>query len=235
MVKQQLDTIILAGGLGTRLQTAVADLPKPLAPVNGQPFLNYLLNHLRRAGIKRVVLATGHLHHKIEDYYGTSYHDLEIDYSMESEPLGTGGGIRKALTQTTTDEVLILNGDSFFDFDLQTIWRVHKLQQADLTIALKPMQNIARYGIVRTESSRVISFEEKKPVEFGYINTGVYLAQKNLFDGFNLPQNFSIEADFLKKYTRELQIHACISNAYFIDIGIPEDYEKAQIEMRRYE
>ncbi len=230
-----MEAIILAGGFGKRLQTVVSDLPKPMAAVNNKPFLNYILNYLSRNNVTKAIFATGHLHQKIEDYYGLSYNELELDYSIETEKLGTGGCIKQAFSKATSDNILILNGDSFFDVSIHDILTVHKDERADLTLALKPMHNISRYGIVKIDRTKVISFEEKKKVAFGYINAGVYLAQIDLFDGFDLPERFSIEEDFLKKFTSRLNIHACVSDGYFIDIGIPEDYEKAQIDMMKYE
>ncbi|MFQ5769743.1 MAG: nucleotidyltransferase family protein [bacterium] len=231
----ELEAIILAGGYGTRLKAAIADIPKSIAMVNRQPFLNYLLNYLSNFNIQKVILATGHLHHKIESLYGKSYKNIKIEYSIEKELLGTGGGIKQAVRKVSSEHILILNGDTFFNVNLDDMLAIHESNKADLTIALKPMYNISRYGSVKIEGTHVKSFEEKKRVKFGYINGGVYLSTIHLFDAFDLPEKFSIEEDFLKKFTSQLNIHACISDAYFIDIGIPEDYQKAQIEMRAYE
>ena len=230
-----MEAIILAGGLGTRLSGVVSDLPKPLAPVNGRPFLNYTFRYLLRNQIAKAILATGHLHHKIEEAYGKRYKGLDLDYSVERQPLGTGGCIRRAFDRVSSDDILIINGDTFFNVQVDGMLTQHETTNAVLTIALKPMQNISRYGIVRTESTRVISFEEKKKVDAGQINGGVYLARRQLFDGFELPKRFSFEEDFLKKFTSRLMMHAYVSDAYFIDIGVPEDYQRAQSEMREYE
>lgn len=230
-----MEAIILAGGLGTRLRHVIADIPKAMALLNNQPFLNYIFNYLDKNNIKKAILATGHLHHKIEEYYGNSYQNIEIEYSIESEPLGTGGAIKKALGKASSETVLIMNGDTFFDLNITDMFLVHKNTNADMTIALKPMHNISRYGIVKIENAKVVGFEEKKKEEFGYINGGVYLAKKNLFDKLDLPNKFSFEKDFLKKLVSQLKIYAFISDTYFIDIGIPEDYEKAQEEMKNYE
>jgi D-glycero-alpha-D-manno-heptose 1-phosphate guanylyltransferase len=231
----ELQAIVLAGGLGTRLRESVADLPKPLAPVNGRPFLNFVLSYLRRSGLRRVILATSYMHEEFEKRYGKEYKGLELDYSVEQEPLGTGGGLRQAIASVTSQNVLIINGDTFFAADIDELLAMHSNTDADLTIGLKPMRNISRYGIVKTEGSRVVSFEEKKEVAVGNINAGVYVAKRDLFDAFELPKKFSIEEDFLRKYTTQLNIHAHISEAYFIDIGIPADYQRAQTEMRKYE
>jgi len=230
-----MEAIILAGGLGTRLRTAVADRPKVMAEINGQPFLNYLFNYLSWNNVNRVVLATGYLHEKIEAYYGSAYKKIKIEYSKEEAPLGTGGAIKFALTRMAAEGVLILNGDTFFDININALTAMHKKSNADLTMALKAMRHISRYGIVKTQGTRVVQFEEKKQVEEGFINAGFYLARKNLFGRFDLPDTFSLEEDFLKKHVASLEIHAYTSDAYFIDIGVPEDYQRAQTELREYE
>jgi D-glycero-alpha-D-manno-heptose 1-phosphate guanylyltransferase len=230
-----MEAIILAGGLGTRLRSEVADRPKVMAEINRQPFLNYLLNYLAVHSIKRVLLATGYLHEFIANYYGDRYKHLHIDYSIEEQPLGTGGAIKQAMSKIEGEQVLILNGDTFFDINTDTLSLHHKEHEADITIALKAMRHISRYGIVKVKGTRIVSFEEKQEVEEGFINAGVYVAKKTLFQSIELPDKFSFEEDVLKKFTSELNMHAYISDAYFIDIGIPEDYQRAQTEMLEYE
>lgn len=230
-----MEAIILAGGFGTRLKTAVADLPKSMACVNRQPFLNYILNFLIKNEIRRAALATGYLHHKIEAHYGGLYKDLQIVYSVENEPLGTGGAIKQALSLLTSDRILIINGDTFFDVAVDELMQVHRRNRAVLTIALKPLHRISRYGSVEIEGTKVKCFEEKSKRGFGYINGGVYMANHSLFESYDLPRRFSFEEAFLKKFTSQLNIHAYVSDAYFIDIGIPEDYQRAQTEMGEYE
>jgi len=230
-----VDAIVLAGGLGKRLRSAVSDLPKPMAPVNGRPFLSYLLDYLNEGPVTRCVLATGHLHEKIATHYGGHYKDLEIVYSEEIEPLGTGGGLKQAFQQAAGREVFVLNGDTFFDVDLLKLSQVHSEHGADLTIALKPMVDISRYGVVKVEASRVKCFEEKKEAAEGFINGGVYLTRRSLFEGFDLPEKFSFEEIFLKQVVTKINVQAYFSDTYFIDIGIPEDYERAQRELPRHE
>ena len=230
-----MDAIILAGGFGTRLRKVVADVPKPMAMINEKPFLNYLLHYLAKQGVQRVVLATGYLHDQIETFYNNCFNKIKIDYSVEKEPLGTGGAIKQALSKTTTKYVLIINGDTFFDLNIADMMHLHEQSAADLTIALRPMKEVSRYGTVEVEGSRVKSFEEKTALDYGYINGGVYIANRNLFDGFNLVEKFSFENGFLKKFTSKLVISGYVSDAYFIDIGIPEDYQRAQSELTAYE
>ncbi|HEX9652941.1 MAG TPA: nucleotidyltransferase family protein [bacterium] len=230
-----MEAIVLAGGLGTRLRSKVADRPKVMAEINKQPFLSYLLNYLSSNHVKRVVLATGYLHEQIEQFYGGKFKGLQIDYSVEEQPLGTGGAIKLALGKVGGDQVLILNGDTFFDINIDALLALHKKDVADITIALKAMRHISRYGIVKIQGTRVVNFEEKQMVDEGFINAGIYVAKKSLFDTLQLPDKFSLEEDFLKKFTAQLNMHAYISDAYFIDIGIPEDYQRAQTELGDYE
>lgn len=229
-----IEAIVLAGGLGTRLREVVSDIPKPMVLVNNQPFLNYILNLLEQYNIRTVILAIGYLHEKIERYYGNSYRNMKLVYSIENEPLGTGGGIKLALEKATTRDVLILNGDTFFDVNLSQMLARYQQLQPDMIMALKPMKDIWRYGVVKVKDNRVVSFEDRKQVPYGYINGGVYIARNSLFDSYPLPAKFSFEADFLKKFVSSLNIAAFISDTFFIDIGIPEDLNKAQIEMKKF-
>ena len=120
------EAIILAGGFGTRLQGVVKDLPKPMAPVNDRPFLTYILDYLIEYQYNKVILSVGYLHEKIEEYFGNQYKTLEIDYAMELEPLGTGGGILFAMSKCVTDNVLVINGDTMFKVDLDAFERFHR-------------------------------------------------------------------------------------------------------------
>lgn len=230
-----MEAIVLAGGFGTRLRKAVSTVPKPMAPINDQPFLTYVFNFLRRHGISRAVVATGYLHEVIQGYYGNRFGDLQIDYSVEEEPLGTGGALKQALQRVRSELMLVMNGDTFFDVDVSEMVDLHRHYEADLTMALKPMKRISRYGVVTVEHSRVVGFEEKQERKSGYINGGIYLMNRTVFDRFDLPQKFSLEADFLKAHAGSLNIQAYLSDAYFIDIGVPEDYHRAQRELNRYE
>ncbi len=229
-----METIILAGGLGKRLRSAVSDVPKPMAPVNGKPFLAYVLSFLSNQGVSRAVLATGYLHDRIEDYFGTEYQGVKISYSIEREPLGTGGGLLLAMSKLKQETAFVVNGDTFFDVGLQEMQQRHLANGADLTIALKPMRDISRYGVVKFEQDRIVSFEEKKQVASGHINAGVYVVSSTLFREVDLGDNFSFEEDFLKPHLPALRVCPFLSDGYFIDIGVPEDYERAQLEMKRY-
>ena len=227
------EAIILAGGFGTRLQGVVRDLPKPMAPVNGRPFLTYILDYLIDYEYERVILSVGYLHEKIVDYFGRKYKTLEIDYAVEEEPLGTGGGILFAMSKCENDNVLVINGDTMFKVDLDAFERFHTEKDALLSIVLREVEDVSRYGSVTISNDNLIALFAEKQVTFGrgYINGGVYLIHRKLFDKHPQPKKFSFEKDLMTKfYTQEL-FYAMPSDGYFIDIGIPEDYARAQQEL----
>lgn len=230
-----MEAIILAGGLGTRLRTVVNDIPKPMALIEGRPFLSYILEHLNNHSYKKVILATGYKHECIEEYFGNQYKNMDLLYSIESEPLGTGGALQKAFKLVTSHQVTVLNGDTLFLINLNQLLAFHLFSSSDATLAIKPMRDFDRYGRVVIDSDkRVIVFEEKKKYKSGYINGGIYVLNKNIFDEIDNPRNFSFERDFLQKHVNELNFTASICDNYFIDIGIPDDYRKAQREINRY-
>jgi len=226
-----MEVIILAGGLGTRLKDVTQSLPKPMAPIGSKPFLEFLLDYLVSHDVYKVILSVGYKHEKISSYFGKRYKSCEILYSLEHEPLGTGGAIRYALSQTRLENVVIINGDTFFAVPLHQMMSFHLEHQSDLTLALKPMTNFDRYGNVILSKTRVIGFEEKKPQSRGQINGGIYCLNKQIFEELSFPKSFSFETTFIEPYVNKVRVHGFTSNEYFIDIGIPEDYQKAQSEL----
>lgn len=227
------EAIILAGGFGTRLQGVVKDLPKPMAPVNGRPFLTYILDYLIDYEYQRVVLSVGYLHEKIVDYFGKKYKTLEIDYAVEEEPLGTGGGILFAMSKCTADNVLVINGDTMFKVDLTVFERFHQKKNGLLSIVLREVEDVARYGSVSVGDNGIIKlFSEKQAsVGSGFINGGVYFINRKIFGKYPQPKKFSFEKDLMTKYYTQECFYAMPSDGYFIDIGIPEDYARAQQEL----
>ena len=226
-----MEAIILAGGLGKRLKDVVTDVPKPMALVAGKPFLEYLLHYLIVQGITTVVLSVGYKYELIQQYFGNNFKGVNLLYSIEKQPLGTGGAIKKSLQLIHQKNVFIVNGDTYFNIDLTKFLDHHQNSQAQITIALKPMNNFDRYGVVKMVADRVIGFEEKGLRQFGLINAGVYIACANMFDGFEFPDKFSFEIDFLSAYVQSIFAGGFVSDAYFIDIGIPEDYSRANLEL----
>ncbi|OAG27021.1 nucleotidyltransferase family protein [Thermodesulfatator autotrophicus] len=233
MVKE---AIVLAGGLGTRLRKVVKDVPKPMADINGKPFLEYLLTFLAKQGIEKVILSVGYKYEVIKGYFGKSFLGIELVYSVECKPLGTGGGIRKSLSYIDSENVFIMNGDTLFEVALNKLFLFHKEKKSLLSVALKPMKQFDRYGVVKLdENKRIIGFEEKRYYESGLINGGIYLLNKNFFMSFDLKEKFSFEKDFLEKYYTIYDFYGLEFNKYFIDIGIPEDYERAKEDFKKFE
>ncbi len=222
-----MECIVLAGGLGTRLSKVVNDRPKCMANVAGRPFLYHIFQYLKKEEIKHVILSVGYKFEIIEEWIKKTNWPFKISFAVEKTPLGTGGAIKYALDFTKDNDVIILNGDTFFDIKLRLFFNKHIFSQAELSIALKPMENFNRYGNVLLNSdNQIISFSEKKYCNRGQINGGIYLIKnKKLFT--NYPSKFSFEEDFLCKNYKSQKIYGVIYDEYFIDIGIPEDYQIA--------
>ncbi|ELC8677666.1 nucleotidyltransferase family protein [Campylobacter coli] len=216
-----MQAIVLAGGLGTRLRSVVQDLPKPMAPINGKPFLAFVLEHLKKQEITEIILSVSYKYELIQEYFKDEFHGMKIYYNIEKELLGTGGAIKDAL-KLVKNEVYVVNGDTFFDIDLKKL----VLNGSKICIALKQMQNFDRYGTVNVDEQGIVtSFEEKVFKKQGLINGGVYLLKKDIFDEFSLEKKFSFE-EFLQENYKSLKIQTQIFDDYFIDIGIPEDYKE---------
>ncbi len=228
-----MEVIILAGGLGTRLRSEVKDVPKCMAPVAGKPFLWYLLKDLcKYQSVKRVILSVGYLREVIFEWIDNvkSEFPFEFDYAIEEEPLGTGGGIRLSMSKVTEAEAVVLNGDTYFAVDLDELLSKHRsFSGSKLTLALKPMKDFDRYGTVDLEPDNTISkFNEKQPCKEGLINGGIYVLAKDdsIFEG--QPKKFSFETEVMQPLSRKPgNLFGVVQNGYFIDIGIPEDYHKA--------
>jgi NDP-sugar pyrophosphorylase family protein len=227
---KKIDSIILAGGLGTRLKEVVPDLPKPMVSINGKPFLDLILSLLNKCGsIERVILAVGYMADKIiERYEKSSEYSFEILFSVEEKLLGTGGAIKNALKYTETDNVLVLNGDSFVEVDLYDFLKKHLQTNADMTIVLKELENSNRYGSVKIdEDNKITCFEEKKTgLSKGLINAGVYMIKETLFDSIKEQTVISLEKELLPVFIKK-DVFGYIGKGKFVDIGIPETYRIA--------
>ncbi len=227
------EAIILAGGLGTRLRSAVPDLPKCMAPVAGKPFIDHVISYYQQQGISRFVFSLGHRSEVIVEHLAKKYSSLDYETAIEPEPLGTGGAIRHALQFAVNKTVLALNGDTLFAASVPEIAALHTQKKADCTLALKTMYNTDRYGVVKINvEGRITSFHEKQFYNEATINGGVYALNVESFLALPFEQKFSFEKDFLEKYFAELRFFGVIQQGYFIDIGIPEDYERAQHELK---
>lgn len=229
-----MECVILAGGMGTRLRSVVSELPKCMAPVAGKPFLHYIVETLGAFGFDHIIFSLGYKHECIEEWIGELQASgacralPKLDYVVETEPLGTGGGVRYAFSKAREESVFVLNGDTFFDVDFKEMMELHNASRAMATVALKPMRDFERYGTVGLgdDGIHVTEFREKQHCEAGLINGGVYLIRRSALDA--LPQKFSMEKDFFEKVVGGGRIAGYVSDGYFIDIGIPEDYSKAQ-------
>jgi D-glycero-alpha-D-manno-heptose 1-phosphate guanylyltransferase len=226
------EAILLAGGFGTRLQSVVKGIPKPMADINGKPFLHYLIEFYAKQGVNHIVLSVGHLHHIIQKYFGNRYGDVSISYAVENHPLGTGGAIRNSLELTKTNDIFVANGDTLFAVELKKISEFHFSKNADFTIVAREVDDVSRFGSIALDDKlRIKGFEEKNSATGrGFINGGVYLSDKSFLKRFDFPEKFSIEKDFFEKHFNEGAFFGKPCSNYFIDIGIPEDYARAKQE-----
>ena len=223
-----MEAIVLAGGLGTRLAGKLQGVPKPMAPVAGRPFLQILLNQLQLAGCARVVLSVGHLHQVIQSHFGADWRGMRLDYAVENAPLGTGGAIRAALAQAAEEQVLVLNGDTYLQADYAAMMRFHAGEGAPMTMAVTDLADIGRYGGVLFDGNRITGFEEKGGSGPGWINAGAYVLHRDIQWPPGLAEKFSFETDFLAPQIRRLNPAAYKVEGFFLDIGVPEDLERAQ-------
>ncbi len=225
----EVNAAILAGGLGTRLRTVVSGTPKALALAGNRPFLVYLLDQLRRFSVSEAVVCTGYLGQMVESCFGEYYQNLHLVYSREAAPLGTAGALRLALPFLKTPQVLVLNGDSYCDIDLQELlWR-HREQKASATIAVTSVENTRRYGTpLLNENQEIIAFAAKGRQDGpGLINAGIYVLERRVIEEIPLQMNLSLEKEVFPKYVGK-SLYGFVTDKFFIDIGIPLDYERAQ-------
>jgi D-glycero-alpha-D-manno-heptose 1-phosphate guanylyltransferase len=230
--------IVLAGGFGTRLRTRVSDVPKPMAPIAGRPFLEFLLDRLIAAGCQHVVLATGYLHEKVEAHFGAEYRGLAVSYSQETTPLGTGGAVLRALHRFPGDDdegegVLVMNGDTWLNQDLAAFADWARARAPADVVLLRRVDDIERYGSVALDGERIVRFGEKSGSGPGLINAGIYWLHGASFERYQYPEAFSLENDHFQAHLAGLDLRGTFTDAPFIDIGVPEDYDRAQIEIPR--
>ncbi|MEI7597152.1 MAG: nucleotidyltransferase family protein [Bacteroidota bacterium] len=230
------EVIILAGGLGTRLKEVINDIPKPMAQVCDKPFLDYIFKYLKSYGVTDVVLSVGYKYEVIEAYFGSEFCGINVKYAIENEPLGTGGAISLALQSTQTNNVLVINGDTFFDVDINSLFDFYLKNNADLAIALRSVEDVSRYGAVLINENGVMTdyLEKNDSLGAGQINGGMYVLNKKEFLKHQFETKFSFEKEFLEKDYKSGKIAGLNFKAYFIDIGIPTDYYRAQTEFLEF-
>jgi D-glycero-alpha-D-manno-heptose 1-phosphate guanylyltransferase len=228
-----VQAIILAGGFGTRLRARITDVPKPMAPIQGRPFLEFLLDRLVRAGCARVVLATGYLSEVIEQHFGSQYRGMQVAYSHEASPLGTGGAVLQALRQITAEPTLVMNGDTWLDMDLGEFVEWARQRAPADAIVLRRVEDVSRFGSVALDAERITHFGEKRFSGPGLINAGIYWLQLASFERYPFPAAFSLENEFFQAHLTELDLRGFVTEGAFIDIGVPEEFDRAQIEIPR--
>jgi D-glycero-alpha-D-manno-heptose 1-phosphate guanylyltransferase len=223
--------VVLCGGLGTRLGELTKDMPKPLLDVAGRPFMHHVLGKLKAAGVTDVTLATSYHWDKIAAVYGTRWQGLAVRYSVEEEPLGTGGAIKQAMQVAQAHEALVLNGDTLFDMDFNALIALHAQRRAQVSVAVRRVPDVSRYGAVDMDSEgRIVQFGEKLRQGEGLINAGVYVVKSEVFDGIEAAR-FSFESEVLAAGIARLRLYAMEAAGYFIDIGIPEDLARANRDL----
>ena len=226
-----MEAIVLAGGLGTRLRAAVPDLPKPMAPVGGRPFLEHLLDYWVRQGVTRFVLAVGYKREAVAAHFGPAHRGVPVNYAIEDQPRGTGGGLLLARASlAAAGSFLVLNGDTFFEVSLEALQKFHVANRADATLALFRSPQQGRYtGIRIDQAGRILSLasagERGQPA-----NGGVYIMERGLLDGghWQTSAPLSLEEDILRDaLAGEKRLFGLECSGRFIDIGVPEDYARA--------
>lgn len=220
------EAVILAGGLGTRLRSVVAGVPKCMAPVNGIPFIHFIVAHLKIEGIEKFIFSLGYKNEIITGYLDKTFAGTDKKYVIERELLGTGGAIKKATGSAESDHVIVVNGDTLFNIDISRLSAFHENKQSDCTLALKEMTDFNRYGAVETLADGSIkAFHEKKFCDKGTINGGVYALNIPAFLKEDPPDVFSFEK-WMEENTATKKLYGEVFENYFIDIGIPEDYQR---------
>jgi D-glycero-alpha-D-manno-heptose 1-phosphate guanylyltransferase len=225
-----MEAIVLAGGLGTRLRSEVPELPKSMAPVAGQPFLALLLRCLAAQGVSRVVLSLGYKAEAIIDHFGDAFAGMELVHVVEPRPLGTGGAVRLAMTRMESDHICVFNGDTYLELDLAAVEALWQARRQPVIVA-RAVADASRYGRLIADVGSLAGFAEKGIPGPGLINAGSYVFQAGQFDAFEPGMPFSLEQDVLARADRRPAMRVIVSEGQFIDIGVPEDYRRAQKEL----
>jgi NDP-sugar pyrophosphorylase family protein len=229
----QIEFVVLAGGLGTRIRPTLGELPKTLAPVAGRPFITYLLDQIADTGVSKVTIAAGHGGNQVMAVLGSRYESLRIRYSIESAPLGTAGALRYAAEQSTAPHIVAMNGDSYIAANLSEFWMWHCQTRATASMILTSLDDTSRFGTVTFDASgRVNEFIEKRAgAAVGWINAGVYALPRTWIMELPAQKQVSLEYDAMPIWVARGVLTYRLS-APFIDIGTPETLEKAQNFMR---
>ena len=229
MTLSETTAVILAGGLGTRLRSVVADRPKILAPIAGKPFLSYLLDQLEKIHIRYAILCTGYLGDMVQESLGNKYKSIKLAYSHESVPLGTGGAVKFAKGLFKSDHILVMNGDSYCTADLNKFWEWHVKKESNATLLLTHVPDTGRYGQVTTAKNGLLEYFAEKGDEHGpgWINAGVYFLNCDFVSSIPSGRSLSLEKEIFPEWIGH-NIYGYRSEGSFLDIGIPEDYKAAE-------
>lgn len=221
------ECVVLAGGLGTRLRQIIPDMPKPLAPVAGKPFLDILLNSLVRKGCAGFVLSVGHMAQMIMNRYGKCFEGVPVRYTLEEKPLGTGGGLRLALDTCDTMMPIVVNGDTFTDVDISAFQAYCALTSQPALVGAW-LDDASRYGHLRVADGKIVGFVEKGQPGPGLISVGCYCLPRSALEAFPEGHAFSLEQDYFAHIVARSPLGLFVTDGLFIDIGVPEDYARAQ-------
>jgi D-glycero-alpha-D-manno-heptose 1-phosphate guanylyltransferase len=226
------DAILLAGGLGTRLAKVSGGRPKPLLEIAGRPFVEYVLDLIAEAGCARVVMAVAYRWEMLRDRLGDTYRGLRLTWSVEDEPLGTGGAVRLGFETLGLERAVVLNADTLFCIDLGELVRRHVAAHTQATLALRAVEDVSRFGAVELDDDqRIVAFHEKGKQGPGLINGGIYVLERSIFNLCSLPPVFSLERDLFQAELARLRPLGVPSKGYFIDIGTPDDLSRARSEL----
>lgn len=220
-----IDVVILAGGLGTRLRVVIKDKPKCLAPINGKPFIDILLEHYIEQGLKRFIICVGHLHEQVTEHL-KERDDCEIIFSLEDEPLGTGGAVKKAIPLVESENVLVANGDSICSVDYLSFLNFHRYKKADFSMVLSKDDARQDAGNVKIDkNAQIVSFNEKDAKGNGFINSGIYIMQTECFKQMPTENKFSLEYDLFPVLIKSAKCFGYAVDSKVYDIGTPERLE----------
>lgn len=222
-----MEAVILAGGLGSRLRTAVPNIPKPMAPIQGRPFLEILLGSLAGKGFRRTVLSLGYMAETISSHFGASFARMDLAYVVEDSPLGTGGAVRLAMTECSVDHVFVFNGDTYVDLDVESVEQLWQAKHRTILVGQR-VEDSGRYGRLLVSKGHLCGFSEKGVAGPGIINAGCYVIGTKQLDGWPLNTPFSLEVDYLTPSIAAEQVELFQTSGLFIDIGVPEDFTRAQ-------
>lgn len=228
-----MEAIILAGGYGKRLSSLISDVPKPMALINEKPFLEILLIKLAKSGFKKIILAVSYKYEKIVKHFGNTYQEMNIEYSVEKDPLGTGGAIKLASNQVSNNHFYVFNGDTFLDLDIKKVEYEWTQTKKPIIIGRK-VNNVSRYGKIIYKKKLATKLIEKGENGAGVINAGCYVLNKKQLDNFVEGEKFSFENDYLVKAIKNKIFNLYVTSKTFIDIGIPSDFIKAQTVLRNF-